>query len=92
MTWIEPVRAPAGTVARISESDTTENVVAATPPKRTSVVPVKRTPLIVTTRPGAPAVGVNDWTSGLVGLGPPPLKPPCHVILFRSRVVVMMGL
>jgi hypothetical protein len=53
VTVIDPVSAPVGTVAVISESETTANA-AGTPPKVTPVVCVRLCPLIVTTVPIAP--------------------------------------
>jgi hypothetical protein len=59
VTSIGPVTAPAGTVAVICVSESTTNVVAATPPNRTAVAPVKQAPVIVTTVPAEPLVGAK---------------------------------
>ena len=61
-TSTSPVVAPAGTVARISDSDTTVNV-AAVPLKLTPVVPVRLFPRIKTTVPTLPELG-NVFTNG----------------------------
>ena len=57
--------APLGTLAvtRVP-APFTENVVAATPPNFTEVAPVKAVPLMVTTVPTGPLVGVNEEIVG----------------------------
>ena len=64
VTPILPVRAPAGTVARICVGDTIVGV-AATPPKVTEVAVPTFLPLIVTSVPTAPAVGLKPETIGI---------------------------
>jgi hypothetical protein len=54
---------PAGAVAVICVSDTTENV-AATPPKETVVAPVNPVPVTVTTVPAWPDIGLTPETVG----------------------------
>jgi hypothetical protein len=54
-----PETAPVGTVARTCVEETNEKLVAATPPKRTAVAPVRFVPVIVTTVPTGPLVGVK---------------------------------
>jgi hypothetical protein len=66
VTLILPVTAPAGTVAVILVAELTEKVVAATPPNFTEVAPVKAVPLMVTTVPAGPLVGVNEVIEGAV--------------------------
>ena len=56
--------APAPTVALMLVALTTENVVAAVPPKLTALAPVKFVPVIVTTWPVLPDVGVKDVIVG----------------------------
>src|SRR5438067_6000250 len=59
VTAMGPVVAPVGTVAVIEVSETTVKLVAATPLNSTAVAPVKLVPVIVTTVPTGPKVGVN---------------------------------
>src|SRR5437867_234904 len=66
VTLILPDTAPAGTVAVILVAELTEKVVAATPPNFTEVAPVKAVPLMVTTVPTGPLVGVNEVIVGAV--------------------------
>lgn len=66
VTLILPDTAPAGTVAVILVAEFTEKVVAATPPNFTAVAPVKPVPLMVTTVPTGPLVGVNEVIDGAV--------------------------
>lgn len=54
-----PVLAPVGTVASTSVSEITVNSVAFTPPKLTVLVCVRLTPVMVTTVPTVPLVGVK---------------------------------
>ena len=56
--------APAPTVALMLVALTTVNVVAALPPKLTAVAPVKFVPVILTTWPVLPEVGVKDEIVG----------------------------
>ena len=63
VTVILPVVAPVGTVAVIWVAELTVNV-AATLLNLTAVVPVKFVPVIVTTVPTGPLVGVNDVIVG----------------------------
>ena len=65
VTAIFPVFAPVGTLAVICESESTENVVAFTPPKVTLVVPVKLVPEIVTGVPTGPLVGLKLRMTGV---------------------------
>ena len=65
---IGPVLAPAGTVALIDESEPTENVVALVPLNVTFVAAVKWLPVIVTTVPTAPLVGLKDEIVGAGGV------------------------
>jgi hypothetical protein len=59
-----PLAKPDGTTAVICVALTTVNDVAATPPKRTAVAPVKFEPVTVTVLPTGPTVGVNEVTTG----------------------------
>jgi hypothetical protein len=56
--------APVATIAVIVVAFTTVNDDAATPPKLTAVAPVKFEPVIVTTVPEIPLVGVNEVMCG----------------------------
>ena len=69
---INPVVAPAGTVAVSCES-LTRIKVADVPLNLTAVVPVKFAPLMVTIVPAPPLVGVNDVIAGGGG-GPAAMK------------------
>jgi hypothetical protein len=60
VTEIFPVVAPVGTVAVICVAELTVKLVAATLLKLTAVAPVKPVPVIVTTVPTGPDVGVKD--------------------------------
>ena len=64
VTAMFPVTAPVGTVAVTCVSEFTVKVVAATPPKVTLLVPVRPVPVITTTAPGGPLVGLNPDTVG----------------------------
>jgi hypothetical protein len=66
VTLILPVSAPAGTVAVILVAESTEKLVAVTPPNFTEVAPVKAVPLMVTTVPTGPLAGVKDVIVGAV--------------------------
>jgi len=57
ITWTVPVVAPAGTVAWMSECDSTVNVAAAIPLKVTLVAPVRLLPRILIVCPTLPDVG-----------------------------------
>src|SRR5256885_7940980 len=59
VTVMGPVVPPLGTVAVMEGSETTVKLVAATPLNSTAVAPVKVVPVIVTTVPTGPKVGVN---------------------------------
>jgi len=60
VTLILPVVAPVGTVAVICVAELTVKLVALTLLKLTAVAPVKPVPVIVTTVPTGPDVGVKD--------------------------------
>ena len=64
VTWIGPEVAPVGTVAVIDVPDTTVNEVAAVALNWTVVAPQKFVPVMVTTVPTGPPVGVNDVIVG----------------------------
>ncbi len=55
---------PLPTVAVMVESFTTVKVCAGEPPKATTVAPVKFAPVMVTTVPVPPMVGVNELIAG----------------------------
>jgi len=63
-TEIGPVVAPLGTVAWISESESTVKFVVVAPPKPTEVAAVKFDPRMSTLVPTGPPVGVNELTVG----------------------------
>ena len=59
ITFIVPITASAGTVARIEVADSTVKSVALVLPNCTSVAPDKPVPFIVTLVPATPLIGVN---------------------------------
>ena len=92
MTVMGPVVAPAGTVAVMEVSETTVKL-AASPLNLTAVAPVKFVPVIVTTVPTGPKIGVNGlklspsrkaWMSSNM-VGPtwkiPPIATPAGELL-----------
>ena len=82
--------APAPTVALMLVALTTVNVVAAVPPKLTAVAPVKFVPVILTTCPVLPDVGVNDVIAGAgvadVNVNPVLLAMPLDVVTLTLPV------
>jgi hypothetical protein len=88
VTAIGPVTALLGTVAEIWVGESTVKVVAATPPKVTDVAPVNDPPVMVTTVPGFPLVGVK-----LLMQGPDPVVTVKLVVLVAvpSESVTAMG-
>src|SRR6476469_7809714 len=68
VTAIRPVLAPLGTVAVILVAETTVKLAAAVPLKLTAVAPVKLVPVMVTTVPAGPEVGVNEAMVGAAGV------------------------
>jgi hypothetical protein len=76
VTAIGPVTALVGTVAVIWVGESTVNVVAATPPNVTEVAPVNDPPVMVTTVPALPLVGVK-----LLMHGPAPVVTLKLVVL-----------
>jgi len=64
VTRIFPVVAPLGTVARICVLDTAVNALAGVPLNATEVAPVKVFPVIVTSTPTPPLLGVNELIVG----------------------------
>jgi hypothetical protein len=75
---------PGPTTAAMTDAETTENEVAGVPPKLTEVVPVKFSPLIVTTVPALPATGVNDEIIGPVYVNPGRVATPLLVLTLTS--------
>ena len=77
VTETGPVLAPAGTVAVICVSESTLNVVAATPLNFTAVAPVNPVPTIFTEAPTAPDDGASDVIPSVVTsrLHPPSIPP-----------------
>jgi hypothetical protein len=71
VTEIGPVVAPIGTRALILVPDLTVKLVDAVPLNFTAVAPAKPVPVIETSAPTGPLVGVNDVTVG--GFPPPPV-------------------
>ena len=88
VTAIGPVTALLGTVAEIWVGESTVNVVAATPPNVTDVAPVNEPPVMVTTVPTLPLVGVK-----LLMHGPEPVDTLKLVVLVAvpSESVTAMG-
>jgi len=88
VTAIGPVTAASGTVAVICVSESTVNVVAATPPNETAVAPVNPAPVIVTTVPGLPLVGEK-----LVMHGPAAVvtMKSVELVAVPSESVAVMG-
>lgn len=90
---IFPVTAPAGTVTVTLAALTTENVVAATPPIETEVVPFKFVPVTETEVPTAPLVGeklvivgvCEGWGGGGAVVAPLP-HPPSATSKLRITV------
>jgi hypothetical protein len=64
VTPIFPIVAPLGTVARTCVGKSTEKTEAAVPLNVTLLVPVKFVPVIVTSTPIGPLVGVNELIAG----------------------------
>ena len=64
LTPIFPVRAPVGTVAAICVPEFTVKLVAFTPPNVMTVAPLKPEPVMVTTVPTGPLVGVKLLMTG----------------------------
>ncbi len=87
VTLILPVTAPMGTVAVIFVDELTEKVVADTPPNFTEVAPVKPVPVMVTTVPALPAVGVNDV---IVGFAPVTTKSLALVAVPAGVVTLIL--
>jgi hypothetical protein len=88
VTAIGPVTALLGTVAVIWVGESTVKVVAATPPKVTDVAPVNDPPVMVTTVPTLPLVGVK-----LLMHGPDPVVTVKLVVLVAvpSESVTAIG-
>jgi hypothetical protein len=84
VTRIGPVEAPVGTVAVIDVDEFTVNVVAATLLNVTEVAPVKFAPVIVTTVPTGPVVGVNEE---MLGAGPTPTVKLLALVAVATGVV-----
>ena len=89
VTETEP-EAPAPTVALMLVALTTVNVVAALPPKLTAVAPVKFVPVILTTWPVLPEVGVKDVIAGAgvadINVNPALLAMPFDVVTLTLPV------
>src|SRR5436305_15330564 len=94
-TVMGPSTASGGTSAMICEPLNTVKLRASWPPKRTTVLPRKPLPLIVTCVPGAPDVGVKPLTRNRVagwigpmgvgsgaGMTPPPMLAILAMIIF----------
>lgn len=88
---IFPVTAPVGTVAVTCMSEFEVNVVAFTPPKVTFVVCLRLTPVMVTTVPTAPLVGLKlvicVVTRNLLLL----VNVPLDVVTLTKPVVAPLG-
>ena len=65
VTTMFPVMAPVGTVAVICDPELTVKLVAVMPPKVTFVAPVNPLPVIVTSVPTGPLVGVKLEITGI---------------------------
>lgn len=87
VTDIVPVTAPPGTVAVICVSESTENVVAATPPNPTPVAPVNPVPVMVTDAPIEPDVGVKE---DMVGAAVPTVNAEGLVAVPAGLVTVIL--
>lgn len=90
VTVIFPVTASGGTVAVILAYETTVNV-DGVPLNRTSVVPVKALPVIVTTVPTVAAVGVNPLIAGTTTNGLGLVAVPAGVVTTIGPVVAPEG-
>ena len=84
VTVMAPV-APLPTVALIDVALTTVKEAAAVPPKATALAPVKLVPLMVTTDPLPPLLGVNEVIAGTVMK----VKVPLLVAVPPGEVTVM---
>jgi len=93
--------APAPTVAVILVALTTVKALAAVPPKLTAVVPVKLVPVMVTTCPVFPDVGVKEERVGvvLIKVNPAKLPDPAELVTdtfpeapFPTTAVIDVGL
>lgn len=93
VTVIGPVVAPLGTFARNCVSKSTVNVNAGVPLKETPVVPVKFTPVSVTSTPAVPFVGVKELIPGInVTVKLPALVPvPAALVTLIGPVVAPLG-
>jgi hypothetical protein len=63
VTWMRPLLAPNGTVARMVDDETTVNGMLKKP-IRTAVAPLRDEPVIVTSVPGGPELGVSEEIDG----------------------------
>ena len=91
VTEMEPVLAPAGTVAVIVPELFTVNVVAL-PPNETAVAPLKFVPVIVTPDPIPPKVGAKELMAGVIVKRVVVSKgPPLGVVTVMGPVVAPAG-
>src|SRR5271155_2198559 len=88
---IGPVIAPVGTVALTCASEVTMKVVAGTPPKRTCVVCVRLTPVIVTVVPTGPLGGLKLVICGVTRNGWLLVTVPLEVVAVTRPVVAPLG-
>jgi hypothetical protein len=88
---IFPVTAPLGTVAITCVSEFTVKVVTFTPPKVTLVVPMRLTPVMVTTVPGEPLVGLKLVTCGATRNFLLLASAPFDVVTVTKPVVAPLG-
>jgi len=79
---------PLATTALMVVELTTENEVAAVPPKLTAVAPVKLVPVIITVAPEAADVGENEVTVGADNVNPARVAVPDGVVTEIMPVVL----
>lgn len=86
VTVILPVVAPVGTVAVMRVAELTVKVAAATPLKRTEVVPAKFAPVMVTVEPTGPVSGLNEVIVGVCvttkSFALVPVPTPLVIVIF----------
>jgi hypothetical protein len=87
VTEIVPVEAPAGTVAEICVSDVTTKEDAAVPLNETAVAPARVVPVMMTTVPPGPDVGLKLEIAGSIENEATDVPEPRDVIVIGPVVV-----
>ncbi len=91
-TPIFPVTAPLGTVAVICVPEFTVKLVAFTPPNVTEVAPLKPEPVMVTTVPIGPLVGLKLLMTGTILKGRLLVSVPDGVVTEMIPVTPLAGI